>query len=101
MTEQASATKTLVVTFDAVADISSVGELHRHLCQALAVGQPVEFRARRCERMDTAVLQTVYAYHRAAKARGLPVSWSGVSPAVVDAAQRLGLAQGLGLQGNQ
>ncbi len=101
MTEQASAPKTLVVTFEAVADISSVAELHRHLCEALTSAQPVEFRARRCERMDTAVLQTLYAYYRAARDRGQAVSWSGVSPAVVDAAQRLGLAQGLGLQGNQ
>jgi len=85
------------VTFEEVADITGVNELHRRLLEALAEGVPVELRARRCERMDTAILQTLYAFFRTAGARDLPVAWQGVSPGVVDAARRLGMAEALGL----
>ena len=98
MSEQTDRPKTLVVTFEEVADITGANELHRRLREALAEGVPVELRARRCERMDTAILQTLYAFFRAAGERDLPVSWQGVSPGVVDAAQRLGLAGALELQ---
>ncbi len=94
------ANKTLVVTFDEVADIASVKALHQHLGEALACGQPVEFRAARCERMDTAVLQTLYAFMREARERGLEVSWQGASLTVVDAARRLGMERALGLEGS-
>ncbi len=98
MSERTDRPKTLVVTFEEVADITGANELHRRLREALAEGVPVELRARRCERMDTAILQTLYAFFRAAGERDLPVSWQGVSPGVVDAAQRLGLAGALELQ---
>ncbi len=98
MSEQTERPKTLVVTFEEVADITGANELHRRLLEALTKGVPVELRARRCERMDTAILQTLYAFFRAAGERDLPVTWQGVSPGVVDAAQRLGLAGALGLE---
>jgi phospholipid transport system transporter-binding protein len=49
------------------------------------------------ERVDTAALQLLVAFHRDALARGGKVAWAGVSTPLREAAERLGLAQALAL----
>ncbi|MHA6205527.1 STAS domain-containing protein [Dyella soli] len=49
------------------------------------------------ERVDTAALQLLVAFRREALARGLTPAWQGVSGAMRDAANLLGLAQALEL----
>jgi anti-anti-sigma regulatory factor len=49
------------------------------------------------ERIDTAALQLLVAFHRDAQARGTKVAWSGVSAPLRDAAEKLGLTKTLAL----
>jgi phospholipid transport system transporter-binding protein len=49
------------------------------------------------ERVDTAALQLLVAFHRDAQARGGQVAWAGVSVPLRDAAERLGLTKTLAL----
>ncbi len=92
-----TARKTLVVTCDEAIDIAVVEELHQNLRRALEEGQAIEIEAGQVERADTAVLQTLYACFKEARSRDVAVKWRRVSEAVVDAAELLGLTQGLAL----
>jgi ABC-type transporter Mla MlaB component len=49
------------------------------------------------ERVDTAALQLLVAFHRDAQARGRTVAWNGVSAPLRDAVERLGLTKTLAL----
>ena len=49
------------------------------------------------ERIDTAALQLLAAFHRDAHARGKTIAWFGVSTPLREAAERLGLTQALAL----
>jgi anti-anti-sigma regulatory factor len=49
------------------------------------------------ERVDTAALQLLAAFHRDAQARGRTVAWAGASAPLRDAAERLGLTKILAL----
>ncbi len=49
------------------------------------------------ERVDTAALQLLVAFHRDALARGGKITWAGVSTPLREAAERLGLTQALAL----
>ena len=47
------------------------------------------------QRVDTAVLQLLVAFHRDAQTRGEYITWTGVSAPLREAAERLGLTQAL------
>jgi phospholipid transport system transporter-binding protein len=49
------------------------------------------------ERVDTAALQLLVAFHRDAQTRGTQVAWAGVSAPLQNAAQQLGLTKTLAL----
>ena len=49
------------------------------------------------ERVDTAALQLLVAFHRDALARGGKITWAGVSTPLREAAERLGLTKALAL----
>jgi phospholipid transport system transporter-binding protein len=49
------------------------------------------------ERVDTAALQLLVAFHRDALTRGGKITWTGVSTPLREAAERLGLIQALAL----
>ncbi len=76
-------------------DISMAANLHEALKKALDSGTPVNLQARRVERADTAALQLLVAFIRAARSRGVAVSWNEPSAALCRCAALLGLAQAL------
>ena len=76
-------------------DISMAASLHRTLKEALESGVAVTLRADKVERADTAALQVLVAFMRAARARGITVFWNEPSAAVRRSAQLLGLAHEL------
>ncbi len=49
------------------------------------------------QRVDTAALQLLAAFHRDAQARGETIAWVGVSTPLREAAERLGLTRALAL----
>jgi phospholipid transport system transporter-binding protein len=64
----------------------------------LARGAPMStLDASGVERVDTAALQLLVAFHRDAQARGSQVAWAGVSTPLQNAAQQLGLTKTLAL----
>ncbi len=66
----------------------------REQCLAMPSGT---LDATAVERVDTATLQLLAAFHRDALARGGKIAWAGVSTPLREAAERLGLAQALAL----
>ncbi|MBB6186221.1 STAS domain-containing protein [Rhodanobacter sp. MP7CTX1] len=64
----------------------------------LALAAPLStLEASGVERVDTAALQLLVAFHRDALARGQQVAWASVSAPLRDAAERLGLTKTLAL----
>jgi phospholipid transport system transporter-binding protein len=64
----------------------------------LALAAPLStLEASGVERVDTAALQLLAAFHRDAQTRGRQVAWAGVSASLRDAAERLGLTKTLAL----
>jgi phospholipid transport system transporter-binding protein len=64
----------------------------------LALDAPLStLEAIEVERVDTAALQLLVAFHRDAQARGRQVAWAGVSVPLRDAAERLGLTKTLAM----
>ena len=82
--------------FQPVLDIMGARHLYSTLNTVLAQAKPVELDASRIERVDTAALQLVAAFCRAAHDAGLALHWQGVSPALTEAVTLLGLSQTLG-----
>lgn len=78
-------------------DISQARDWHARLCAALDSGAPVTFEANAVQRADAAGLQLLTAFVRAARGRGLAVTWQAPSAALVHAAQLAGLANELNL----
>ncbi len=80
----------------AVLDASTVGEFIVDLRAALAAGA-VAIDGAPVGRVDAAGIQLLYSFVATARARGLAVAWSGVSPTLAAAAATLGLASAIGL----
>ncbi len=76
-------------------DISIAADLHQTLKKALESGTPVTLQAHQVERADTAALQLLVAFMRAAHSRGITVSWNAPSAALRRSAQLLGLTHEL------
>jgi anti-anti-sigma factor len=76
-------------------DISMAAALHQTLKKALESGAPITLQVHKVERADTAALQVLAAFMRAARARGITVSWNAPSASLRRSAQLLGLAQEL------
>ena len=81
-----------------VLDIMGARDLYGKLNAVLTQRKPVALDASRVERVDTAALQLLTAFCRAAREGGLALSWHGISPALADAAATLGLGETLGRQ---
>lgn len=77
--------------------IASVEELHKQLDPYTIGNQDIVFNAGNVERVDTAGLQTLYAFHQALKSHSGEMSWSAKSDAIVDAAKLLGMTNHLAL----
>ncbi len=85
-----------VIALPADFRLAELADVKAGLLQALELSS-VELDGAGVERVDTAALQLLLAFRRAASARGLPASWVGVSETMRDAAGVLGLTQALEL----
>lgn len=72
-------------------EVRGVCELHAQLGQALATRQVVVLDAAAVERADTAALQALCAFFKAAKSGQVSVEWLRCSATLRNAAQLLGL----------
>ncbi len=90
------ATETQRVDLGEQLDITVVGSLKPTLTEALGGGQPIELDGGRLQRADTAGIQLLLAFSRAA-AEGPGWRWAQgtLPPAVAEAAGRLGLVEAL------
>lgn len=77
--------------------IASVEEIHKQLDSYAIGSQDIVFNAGHLEPVDTARLQTLYAFHQALKSHSGEMSWSSKSDALIDAAKLLGLTDHLAL----
>ena len=85
-----------VIALPADFRLAELADVKAGLLQALEAPS-VQLDGAGVERVDTAALQLLLAFRRAASAQGLPASWLGVSETMRDAAGVLGLTQALEL----
>jgi anti-anti-sigma regulatory factor len=86
------------MAFDLPADFSEgLPELRDALAARLLESDPLILRAGSVQRVSTAGLQILLGAIRAAEQRGISARWESVSPALVEAAACLGLAEALQL----
>lgn len=82
---------------EAYVDITTVGELHARLNTLLAIKQAISIDVSKVERIDTAALQTLSAFIKAAHENSIPFTWHEPSQAFCNAAKLLGLTSVLRL----
>lgn len=85
------------VALEASLSITDARLLHQQLSSALAGKTTVMLDASRVERLDAAAMQVLANFCRAARERGLALSWRNISPGLQQAARLLGLESTLGL----
>jgi ABC-type transporter Mla MlaB component len=78
-------------------DVGETRAAHGKLAEALTRALPLELRASEMERVDTAGLQLLIVFLRAAHERGLQVRWGDPGAALAASAQLLGLGEALEL----
>lgn len=78
-------------------DVGETRAAYDKFAEALTRALPLELRASEMERVDTAGLQLLIVFLRAAHERGLQVRWRDVGPALTASAQLLGLGEALEL----
>lgn len=79
-------------------DVAAAVTLHRQLQDALRTRQPLEINAQAVRKIHAAVLQLFLSLIAEAQTRATPVSWRNPSPALLEGARLLGLADRLGLE---
>ena len=79
------------VLLEAVLGIADAQTLYEKLSAVLACATPVVFDGSRVERLDAAAMQVLACFCRAARERGLAISWQSPSSGLQQAAQWLGL----------
>lgn len=84
------------LVFEPVLDITGARHLYHELDDLLASAKALVLDASGVQRIDTAALQLIAAFCRAARDAGLPVQWRDASPVLRDAAALLGLEEALG-----
>ncbi|WP_168210887.1 STAS domain-containing protein [Persicimonas caeni] len=83
------------VTLPEQLGLAQVDELHAHLVDLLETTHEIVFDAGAVDRLDAAGVQLLCAAARATQQAGGSVSWRAVSPALVRAAEQLGLSEAL------
>lgn len=78
-------------------DIATVEVLRQQLLSALQSPEPLDIDGRAVRKVHAAALQVFLSLMAEARAQNLPVRWRDPSPALVESAQLLGLADSLGL----
>lgn len=78
-------------------DIAAASALHQQLLSALQAREPLDIDGQAARRVHAAVLQLFLRLIIEARSLNLPVRWLKPSPALVESARLLGLADALGL----
>lgn len=78
------------VVLEAALGIRDTRVLHEKLDAALAAATAIVVDASRVERLDAAAMQVLASFARAARERGLALSWQSPSPVLQQAARVLG-----------
>jgi len=78
-------------------DIRCVDTLHGSLEALLVEDGLVILEAESVERLDTSILQLLFAFKQELNRRGFDLQWAGVSDAVIYTARTLGLLEALNL----
>jgi anti-anti-sigma regulatory factor len=86
-----------VFVCDPVLDIAHIGAFRERLEALLAAPRPLILDASGVERVDTAVLQLLTVFVRAAQRRGMALTWRQASEVFLRSAVLLGLDGELGL----
>lgn len=82
---------TTEVALEVSLGITDAQRLHELLSPVLLAGKPIAIYGGRVERIDTATMQVLVSFYRAAHEHGLTLSWHKPSPALQQTAQLLGL----------
>lgn len=82
-------------------DIAAAHTLHQQLLSALQAREPLEIDGQAVRRIHAAVLQLFLSLMSEARSLNLPVRWLSPSPALVESARLLGLADTLELGPNE
>ena len=85
------------IVLEGMLDVGETRAARDRLGEALIRALPLELIASELQRVDTAGLQLLIAFLRAAHDRGLTVTWQEVGSALTSSAQLLGLADALEL----
>ncbi len=72
-------------------DVAHARALYTQLGQALDQAIPIILDIGQVVRVDTAAMQVLTVFQRAARDRGIQLQWSGTSRALVEADRLLGL----------
>lgn len=78
-------------------DIAAASALHRQLLGALHTQEPIDIDGHAVRKVHTAALQLFLSLSVEAHLQKLPVRWRKPSPALIEGARLLGLADSLGL----
>lgn len=78
------------VVLEAALGIRDARQLHEKLDTVLAAATAVVLDGSRIERLDAAAMQVLAGFARAARARGLALTWQNPSPVLQQAARVLG-----------
>lgn len=78
-------------------DISKVSDVQEELRDALLEATKIELDAASVERADTAMLQLLCSFLKAAEAKNVEVKWVGASEVLLKAAKTLDLLESLEL----
>jgi anti-anti-sigma factor len=79
------------VALEAALGIRDAHVLHEKLNTALTAATAIIIDGSRLERLDAAAMQVLAGFTRAARARGLALTWHSPSPVLQQAARVLGL----------
>ncbi|HTT07903.1 MAG TPA: STAS domain-containing protein [Gammaproteobacteria bacterium] len=86
------------ITLEPVITISEAAALKDQLLPHIGRSGEIIIDGSRVESVDTAALQVLLAFVRSARAQGAIIRWSGISSALQNAAQLLGIARLISLQ---
>lgn len=78
-------------------DIATASALHRQLLAGLKTQEPIDIDGKAVRKVHTAALQLFLSLVVEAHLHQITVRWRDPSPALIDAAQLLGLTDSLGL----
>lgn len=79
--------------------IAEVEALHQRMTAILQANVDITISTEQLGRVDAAGAQLLYAFVREVKQRSLPLQWSSVSPALLEALNALGLTAPMGIEG--